>query len=570
MWVGAGTSRMIPGDDSARDRPGHHPLLWVALPLVVGVAAAPLLPAAAALPLAAAGLLVALGALLALLTRPGTPRAWAGLTVFAVLLLALAYGRWRTPEPPDWTGLPPRAIEADLHVSQVTPPRRFTTRLTGYGYLTGLPSACADANDQPLQFSMRVENFGAREAVLPGAVLRVRGELRAVDPAAVNRNAEFESYLKRAGFAYVLRRVKVVSVETPPGAWAAFASRTRQHLEGALRETWGIYTGPAAETYVAMVLGQKAALTPRQREAMTLTGVMHLFAISGLNVGVLACGLMLVFRKVRVRESIGAAIGLCVLYLYVEATGASASALRAFLMAACFWGARLLPRKASGLSAVLVSAVFVLLIQPSQVRDVSFQLSYLVVLAIVLYGGPLGAWLWERMRPFRDLPHAAWGRRERFITRWGRALVVSVAISLSATVVTVPLSLQNFHVFAPAGVVLNLVLVPMATAVVWLGSVTMGLAALGLAPLAGGVNLLAMAVLGAMDALVQAAARLPGAFAGIASGSAWAAPLTTALLVAWMLAGREVGPRSRPVAAAVWLGPVAVATAFLGFTLALG
>jgi len=121
------------------------------------------------------------------------------------------------------------------------------------------------------------------------------------------------------------------------------------------------------------------------------SGTMHLFAINGLHIGVVAlaraCGARRCFP---VSAAVAALVTLAVLWLDVDTTGASPSAVRAFLLVAAYEAGFVLRRPANGLAALGAAALVVLLIEPLALFSASFQMSYGVVLTILCFGRAAG------------------------------------------------------------------------------------------------------------------------------------------------------------------------------------
>ena len=107
-----------------------------------------------------------------------------------------------------------------------------------------------------------------------------------------------------------------------------FCVRAQARLEGILRH--GLEAQPqTASLYLAMLLGAKAELSGEQENAFMRSGTFHIFSISGLHVAVIAGAIHLLFHLLRVPRRFAVVIGLAVLWLYVQITGASSPAMRA-------------------------------------------------------------------------------------------------------------------------------------------------------------------------------------------------------------------------------------------------
>src|SRR5690606_37450984 len=131
------------------------------------------------------------------------------------------------------------------------------------------------------------------------------------------------------------------------------------------------------------------------------SGTMHLFAISGLNIGVVAGVVQTLLLLLRLPPWVRFGIGAVALWLFVDITGASPSAVRAFAMAVFLQAAFALRRPANLLAALIGSAFAVLLISPLQLFSASFLMSYSIVTALLALGLPLGVRWSTRWTPWR-------------------------------------------------------------------------------------------------------------------------------------------------------------------------
>ncbi len=140
-------------------------------------------------------------------------------------------------------------------------------------------------------------------------------------------------------------------------------------------------------------------LTVPEAEAFARTGVMHVFAISGLHVGFAAAILYFALTVLRVPWRYQAAAGLPILFLYVCACGGRPSAMRAFSMVALVWIASLLGRGAKPIDSLVLAATVSLALFPRDLGDAGFALSYCIAASIFVYSLPLFALLERRFEP---------------------------------------------------------------------------------------------------------------------------------------------------------------------------
>ncbi|NBB87322.1 MAG: DNA internalization-related competence protein ComEC/Rec2 [Bacteroidetes bacterium] len=318
-------------------------------------------------------------------------------------------------------------------------------------------------------------------SVLHGDHVALQGML---EPLPRRRNpADFDygAFLQRQGVhaVFTIRDSVAVVVQGADRSWLdQLIVDLRQYVRSQIARV--VPTSEGRVLLTALVLGDRTALDSDMREQFRRTGLMHLLAVSGLHV--LLVGMVLfqvlgpLLRRLgmpwRGAEAGRAILTLTLLGLYMLVAGASVSVVRAVLMATLLIGGLLLQRSAHTLNTLGVAAVVLLLVRPTQLFDVGFQLSFTAVVAIVT--------LQPRLRELLPL---AWLERP-----WVRAGLLNVVVSVGAVLGTLPVLLYHFGYASWAGIVLNLPAIPLTA-----GTLLAGLLAL----VAGGISTGAAQVFGA-------------------------------------------------------------------------
>ena len=251
------------------------------------------------------------------------------------------------------------------------------------------------------------------------------------------------------------------------GFWRVLLSRARLEAGKFIDAKTSQEVAPLAR---ALLIGGKTALEPSQRDLLGRGGIAHLFAISGLHLGLvgglLYAGVAWFYRRSEslllwaAPRRILPAVLLPLLFVYLLLTGAALPTRRAFLAASAGVWLVMNARRTTPLALWASIAFLLLCADPLILFEPSFQLSFAGVLGILL--------LWPRCRPLLSK-----------IPRWARVPAGLWLVTLSASVATAPLVLWHFHLLAPAGLVTNLVAVP----AVGLLALPLGLFGLGLLPL---------------------------------------------------------------------------------------
>ncbi len=241
---------------------------------------------------------------------------------------------------------------------------------------------------------------------------------------------------------------------------AGWAERFQGWAHAALSR--GLPDDEAARLIRAMVLGWRGGLDEGWRDAFLRSGTLHVFAISGLHIALVAGLVGAVLRLARVGRGWCAAGILPTTWAYVAATGWQASAVRSATMAsvvALGWSLR---RPSDLVNSLAVAAALVLAWDPRQVLQPGFQLSFGVVAGMALWGGPVERalrldWTGPSLVPRRAEP---WWRRA--LAGPVRALRANLATSVAAWVASLPFTVQWFGLVSVSALGANLVVVPLS------------------------------------------------------------------------------------------------------------
>jgi ComEC/Rec2-related protein len=282
----------------------------------------------------------------------------------------------------------------------------------------------------------------------------------------------------------------------------------------------------------SLLLGYRHEIARPLYAAFARTGTVHIFAISGSHVVVLAAILISALSASGIPRTrwvlfLGPLLG-----FYTIMTGLQPSAVRACIMAVVFWLAPLLHRRPDTYSALGFAAVLILAVVPSDLFDIGFVLSFAVVLGLIMFYpmmyAPLrGVWVRD---PLRVQPE----RRVVSLMRDGWEQIIRlVAASLAAWLASAPLTAWYFGLFSPIGLLGNLIIIPLASVVILCGCLS--ILAGSLLALAGECfNYANLVLASAMIRVTQAFDAIPFGWFAIAAPPAWLVVAYYAvLLLAW-------------------------------------
>lgn len=214
-----------------------------------------------------------------------------------------------------------------------------------------------------------------------------------------------------------------------------------------------------ANVSYALLTGNSGNVDEELMTAMRQGGIAHIFAVSGLHIGILYAAVQLIFRRLK-RLSFLPALVLSV--FYAAMCGFTVSAIRAVIMSGVLGIWTALGRKTDFLNALSFAALAVLTIFPAQWLTAGFRLSFGACLGLALFSGTLS-------RAMKRLPS--------FLSKY-------LAANLSVQLFTFPILLEAFGYVSVWGTLFNFLLVP-ALPVLFLGLLLCALLALIIPPAAG-------------------------------------------------------------------------------------
>jgi competence protein ComEC len=211
-----------------------------------------------------------------------------------------------------------------------------------------------------------------------------------------------------------------------------------------------------------MVLGLRHQTPEDIEEPFQQTGTLHLFAVAGLHVGIVARLLWILVTVARVPRKWATVLIIPALLFYAAITGLHTSSVRAAVMSAVLLGGFIVERKAFAFNSLAAAATLILCWDTNELFAVGFQLSFSVVGAILLLHEPVFRFLQRRFASDPFLPRSLFTARRRAWNSALRWLARAAAVSFAAWIGSLPLMLWYYHLVTLISLVANLVVVPIA------------------------------------------------------------------------------------------------------------
>ena len=377
--------------------------------------------------------------------------------------LTLQTGRIGPRDPRKVIGDEPRIVAVRGHLVE-TPFQRYYQDRTRTLTRIAAAEAHFDKMWHPVSGTVAVISPGAApDHLWAGQQVEVMGVISRPETALAPGLFDYRAFLALQGIHYQLRTAgtmrgdwQIIGGTNAPAGVRFNRWAQRALARGLPRED------RALELLWAMTLGWKTALNGEVSEPFMRSGTLHIFAISGLHVTMIAIIVAGVFRLCLVPRRFSGVIVISVLWFYTYATGWQASAVRSSVMTTVFVGSWVLIRPPDVYNSLAAAALIILLADPRQLFQAGFQLSFAVVFGLILCGGAATSW---RRRLIAGDPLIPWEVRPWWQQASLRAATVVGGLALTAlaaSVASAPLIAHYFHLFTPVSVISNLVVVPIS------------------------------------------------------------------------------------------------------------
>ena len=318
---------------------------------------------------------------------------------------------------------------------------------------------------------VRVSVDGLVSAASLGDIVEVTGELALPSVPANPGDFDRRSFFRAQGIFAVIRSdfaegVTVRHRERNTWDWLlVFRGRLRSRAEQLIAKWLGPDTAPVAQ---AMLLGSRVQIDEETRRAFRESGMLHILAISGMNVGLLWSWLWSLSRWLGLSAKTSTWIVLVVLPLYAMVTDANPPIVRATVVAVVIAFGQLLGRSGSIANSLALAGLAVLAWNPSDLFNTGAQLSFLAVFAI------LHATTWLRLLQQQTVTDKNDKPLEQSFLRQASVKVLHAifeanVVGLAVWTLTSPLVASEFHLVSPIGSLLTVLLAVPVTIMFWIG-----------------------------------------------------------------------------------------------------
>jgi len=194
----------------------------------------------------------------------------------------------------------------------------------------------------------------------------------------------------------------------------------------------------------AILLGNKNMLSDSQKLTFQNSGTLHLFAVSGLHVGFIYLIIKFLISIITYNRYISEIVVAVILFIYLDMVNYPPSALRACMMINIWQLSIIFFKRKSALCSLSTSCLLILIIEPSSLMEIGFQLSYTVVTSIIVF----------------NIQAKKWNEKYKYTII--SFFINSLLTSYSAFCGSMLLVYDYFNIIVPGSIIINIIAIPIA------------------------------------------------------------------------------------------------------------
>lgn len=272
-----------------------------------------------------------------------------------------------------------------------------------------------------------------------GDKIEVKGILDTPENFETQSGKEFNyiKYLANKDIYFIIKNGEINIISSGNGS--KMISLLYQFRDSFMRNIADVINSPKSDLANGLVLGSRGGFDHNMRNEFINTGTIHIIALSGYNVTIVAEGVIKVLGLF-LSPTLSIIFGIIVIILFILLAGASSTAIRAGIMASIALFARITGRKYDAGRGLVVAGLLMIAYDPRVVTDISFQLSFIATFGVLFITPKVIGWV--KFIPMR------FGLREL------------VATTLGATIAVLPLLLYSTGVLSIVSIPANILILP--------------------------------------------------------------------------------------------------------------
>jgi competence protein ComEC len=283
------------------------------------------------------------------------------LIIFILVIIACVRFFFFIPEPPIYNNALGKSVE-----------------------LVGLVSDDPDIRLKNKHLNIKLENqdvnilvfVGREEEVKYGDKVKIKGILEEPENFTTESGKEFnyKRYLANQDIYFIIKNADIEIISSNNGS--KIKSLLFKIRNSFIKNINQVIPIPESDLANGLILGVKGGFDEEMNKEFISTGTIHIVALSGYNVSIVAEGVMKTFSLI-FSQVASIIFGIVIILLFIIMTGASSTAIRAGIMATIMLLGRLTGRKYLAGRALIIAALLMIAYDPRVIADMSFQLSFI-------------------------------------------------------------------------------------------------------------------------------------------------------------------------------------------------
>ena len=300
----------------------------------------------------------------------------------------------------------------------------------------------------PAYGNIRVTSYSDKELKY-GDEMLFEAKLK-IPSSGTEDSFHYKKYLARSGI-YALATISEKNPIAITGRKASLLKSLAYNLKDLLkRKVKNLFRAPERYFLSAILLGERQDIPEGWRDIFIKTQTMHLLAISGLHVGIIAFIILFFVGLFGIPRNFRFIITILLLIFYALMVGSRPSVVRATVMGTVVLSSYLLKRDADIYNSLGLAAAAILIFNPDQLFDYGFILSFVSVFSIVY------------MTP--RINRVCGVDKIKRITHWGRIMYYFSTLGAASFAVwlgLLPLTVNFFNIISPISVFVNILAIPL-------------------------------------------------------------------------------------------------------------
>ena len=345
--------------------------------------------------------------------------------VSILVVIALVRFLFFLPKPPDFSDAVGRTVSVEGIVSDTPDIRLNNKRLT----VTPI--------NQKTNILVVVDKYTEVEY---GDKVRVKGIMETPENfmTASGKEFNYQRYLSNQDIYFIVKNANIEILSSGHGnILKSFLFKIRNHF---IQNIQKLIFPPESDLAGGLILGERGGFDSVMRDEFINTGTIHIIALSGYNVTIVAESVMKILGLF-LSQTLSLVFGIFIIILFVIMAGSSATAIRAGVMATIALFARLTGRTYDAGRALVIAGLIMIAYDPRVLTDISFQLSFIATFGVLYVTPKVIGWV--------NILPARFGFRE------------IVATTISATIAVLPLLLYSTGILSLVSLPANILILPL-------------------------------------------------------------------------------------------------------------